>query len=315
MRTTDEVERFELANGRTMEIRPSAEDDGTLIRDLYETLSDRDRRLRFFSSFHPGLDWCRNWAGVRARGGYGVVAVVSNGDGAVEVAGEAAYAIRSDGDGEFAVTVATPWRGWLGPYLVDRLIRHAAATGVPNLQADVRLANGPMRAILDRRDPVTLGHEDDTVHLSIGTATPTATWPRGDDRRRVLVATGGSRWAGERAAEDAGLATAMCPGPARRRRSGCPVLQGERCPLADGADVIVVMLDPDDEDTIELIAAHRRMLPGTPVLSRRSAANTNVRRGAAPEPGDGCVDLALTGPEAVAQLLALVGEARAGDAG
>ena len=319
MSIADDVERFDLADGRPIEIRPMTEDDGALICELYRSLSPTDRRLRFFGSFHPSVEWCRNWAGIGARGGYGVVALVHADDGtdAVEVAGEAAYALRSDGDGELAVTVAAPWRGWLGPYLIDRLIRHAAVSDVPNLHADVRIGNGPMLAILDRRDPVAIGHDEGSVHLSIGTSTPTATWPRGEARRRVLVATSGSRWVGERAAEDAGLATVMCPGPARRRRSGCPVLEGGRCPLADGADVIVVMLDPDDDDTVALIEKHRAMLPGTPILSRprsdekgepgRAAFDGEPRR----ELDNGCIDVALRADEAVAQLLALVGDGRA----
>ncbi len=323
--TVDATERFDVGGGRTLEIRPTTAADGELIFELYESLSPDDRRLRFFGSFHPRLEWCRDWADIAARGGFGVIALVRgepDGDnGPVQIAAEAGYALRPDGDGDFAVTVATPWRGWLGPYLVDRLIRHAAATGTANLQADVKLENGPMLSILRRRDPVAWGHDDGAVHLSIGTTT-TASWPPHESRRRVLVATTGSRWSGERAADRSGLATVMCPGPARLTRHGCPVLSGGRCPLADGADVIVVLLDPDDDRTARLIESHRRLLPGTPILARRpSASAQDDERGGAVERDveqprsttlpNGCTEIALSGAETVAQVLSLVGDRRA----
>ena len=170
------------------------------------------------------------------------------------MAGEAGYAMRSDGDGDLAVTVAPNWRGWLGPYLLDVLVRHAAAVGLANLQAEVLLENGPMLSLLSRRDPVAMGHDAGVVRLSIGTTGSGATWPPGEQRPRVLVEVAGRRWSGEQAAEAAGLATAMCAGPAGRGEHGCPVLEGGRCPLADGADAIIVLLDPDDERSAELVA-------------------------------------------------------------
>ncbi len=192
------------------------------------------------------------------------------------VAGEAGYAIRPDGDGDLAVTVAAPWRGWLGPYLLDVVVRHAAAVGMTNLQADVLLENGPMLSLLRRRDPVAMGHDEGAVRLSIGTSGPVASWPARERRPRVLVEVPGRRWAGEYAADSAGLATAMCAGPAGRKRSGCPVLEGGSCPLADDADAIVVLLDPDDERTQQLIDAHRRNHPGTPVLVRSKRSGRQV---------------------------------------
>jgi hypothetical protein len=199
------------------------------------------------------------------------------------------------------VTVAREWRGWLGAYLLDVLVRHAAAAGIPNLQAEVMLENGPMLSLLQRRDPVSVGHDDGVVRLSIGTSSPTARWAPLERRPRVLVEVAGRRWSGEVAAEAAGLATAMCAGPAGRRRDGCPVLEGGSCPLADDADAIVVLLDPDDERSRELVAAHRARSPGTPVLVRHSQARTDEHV------DDGCVEVAPDGAETVAQILALIG--------
>jgi len=294
---------FDLADGARLEVRPTTSDDAERICELYETLSIGDRHRRFFSAFKPHLDWCRGWADVGSRGGFGVIAIVHRDGEADEVAGEAGYAIRHDGDGDLAVTVAPNWRGWLGPYLLDVLVRHAGSVGLANLQADVLLENGPMLSLLRRRGPVAMGHDDGIVRLSIGTTGPVPTWPPDDPRPRVLVEVAGRRWSGEQAAEKAGIATAMCAGPAARGTHGCPVLDGGHCPLADGADAIVVLLDPDDERSAQLVQAHRERSPGTPVLVRHHAPDVGGEIAYPP----GCIDVEPDGAAAVAQVLSLVG--------
>ena len=298
-------EVIELADGARLEVRRTSAADAERIRDLYETLSVSDRHRRFFGAFKPHLDWCRQWADVGSRGGFGVIALVYRDGRPDEVAGEAGYAIRDDGDGDLAVTVASRWRGWLGPYLLDVLVRHAGEAGLANLQADVLLENGPMLSLLQRRHPVAMGHDDGIVRLSIGTTGPVPTWPPTERRPRVLVEVAGRRWAGERAAEAAGLATAICAGPAARGEHVCPVLDGGSCPLADDADAIIVLLDPDDERTDEIVRAHRERSPGTPVLVRHQP--TAARDGSDVPVASGCIDVESDGTDAVAQVLALVG--------
>lgn len=310
MDDVDPSEVIELAGGARMEVRPTSFGDGERICGLYETLSVVDRHRRFFGAFKPHLEWCQEWADVASRGGFGVIAVVHRDGEADVVAGEAGYAVREDGDGDLAVTVAPDWRGWLGPYLLDILVRHAAAVGLVNLQADVLLENGPMLSLLRRRDPVALGHDSGIVRLTIGTTGPIASWPPGERRPRVLVEVAGRRWAGEQAADAAGMATAMCAGPAGRSNHGCPVLEGGRCPLADEADAIIVLLDPEDERTAELVKAHRDQSPGTPVLVSHHTPSRDATD------SSGCVDVALDGTAAVAQVLALVGSrSQVGDQG
>jgi RimJ/RimL family protein N-acetyltransferase len=299
-------EVIDLADGARMEVRPTSAADAERICELYESLSVTDRHRRFFGAFKPHLEWCEQWADVATRGGFGVIAIVHRDGEPDEVAGEAGYAIRDDGDGDLAVTVAPSWRGWLGPYLLDLLVRHAAAVGLANLQAEVLLENGPMLSLLNPRDPVALGHDSGIVRLTIGTGGPVPTWAPGEDRPRVLVEVAGRRWAGELLAERAGLATAMCAGPAARRRRGCPVLEGGRCPLADRADAIIVLLDPDDPRSAELVQAHREQSPGTPVLVRhRSQGDRDGDGGGLELPG--CVEVEPDGAAAVAQVLALLG--------
>jgi hypothetical protein len=171
----------------------------------------------------------------------------------------------------------------------------------------VLLENGPMLSLLRRRGPVALGHDSGIVRLSIGTTGPVASWPPADTRPRVLVEVAGRRWSGEQAAQAAGVATAMCAGPAARGDQ-CPVLHGGRCPLADEADAIIVLLDPDDERSEQLVRAHREQSPGTPVLVRHQTPS--------PDGVDalGCIDVEPDGAAAVAQVLSLIGSRPTGDA-
>ena len=290
------LDEIELSEGRTMVVRTTTVDDAEAIGELYGSLTTADRHRRFFGAFVPRDEWCRTWATIADRGGFGVVALV---DGALVA--EAGYALRDDGDGDLAVTVDSDWRGWLGPYLLDILVRHAADHGVRNLQAEVLLENGPMLSLLRRRDPVALAHDDGMVRLSIGTSGTVAAWPPGEGRRKVLVEIPGRRWSGEAAAESADLAVAMCAGPHRRERHPCPVLAGGTCDLARDADAIVMLLDPDDEASHQLVEAHRRSSPGVPVFVRHAAP------GAEPL---GCLELDGDGPASVEQILSVLGRSR-----
>lgn len=268
----DRSEQFPLGNDRTMWIRPTNAEDAGRLETLYASLPTEDKRLRFFTAFSPHPDWCRSWASVGERGGFGVIATVNDGNGDESVAGEAGYATRPDGDGDLAVTIAPEWRGWLGSYLLDRIVEYAAQDGVANLQADILVDNVPMRRLLEHRGAVAFEHPAGTTHLSIATTGHVPSWPADDDRRRVLVEVAGGRWAAEPRATEDGLIVAMCSGPSRRKRFGCPVLTGARCPLADGADAIVVLLDPEDESTEQLVAAHAEQHPATPVFVRPGIA-------------------------------------------
>ncbi len=295
---------IDLGRDRTLEIRPTTAADAELIDELYSPLSIDDRRRRFFNAFRPDLDWCRHWASVGERGGHGVIAIVHHGDdhdAHDTVAGEAGYAMRADGDGDLAVTIAPDWRGWLGSYLVEILAQHAAANGIGNLQADVLLENRAMLAILQRRGSVSLEHSEGVVRLTIGTTGYLPSWPPHAEGHKVLVASPGGRWSGEHAAEQAGCVTAVCSGPSRRRRGGCPVLAGGRCSLADSAEALVILLDPADEDTQRLIALHRQQRPGVPIfVSPRLAESGKV-------PPD-CIEVSTSPSETIDQILSLIGQ-------
>lgn len=318
-------ELIDIGRGRTIEVRETAAGDAQALHGFYAPLSIHDLHRRFFSSWHPTLEWCHDWATVGERGGFGVLAVLHDapaavardadrgegrdGPGVVEgaaggtVIAEAGYAMRSDGDGDLAVTVAPEWRGWLGGYLVDVLVRHASKAGLRNLQAEVLLENRPMLAVLRHRGAVNLEHDNGEVRLTIGTEGSVPTFPVGQQGPKVLVEVGSGRWSGERLANDAGCATAMCGGPDRRARHGCPVLRGERCPLADEADAIVVLFDPADPRTDQLIEAHRRNRPGVPIFVAPRRDDVTP----APEP---CIEVGADAAETVDHLLSLLAPPR-----
>lgn len=297
------TESIELPDGDSIEIRTTRAEDAQAMCELYASLPADDLRLRFFSAFHPGLKWCREWASVADRGGFGVIAVLhdQNVDGEHprdRLVAEAGYAMRADGDGDLAVTVAPGQRGWLGSYLVDVLARHAAADGIHNLQAEILLENRPMLRILQHSGAVAFEHACGTVRCSIPTAGAVSGWPPLDHRPRVLVEVAGGRWSGENAAHQAGVNVVLCSGPSRRR-GGCPALNRQRCPLVDDADVIVVALDPDTPEGTELIAHHLERSPDTPVVVRRGTGSTKP---------DGCVVVDSFDDDVIGNVLSLASE-------
>ncbi|HEX6857607.1 MAG TPA: hypothetical protein VF204_20125 [Streptosporangiaceae bacterium] len=152
--------------------------DAAGLDALFEGLSDDDRYRRFFGFSHPGPRFLEQLTRAAEEGGYRLVAVVSGtGD---RIVGEAGYALLPDGNGDFALTVAAGWRGWLGPYLLDALVAAAAARGVPTLRADVLRENARMFTLLASRGYVTLRRAGPEVQVAIDAAgTACATRPAG----------------------------------------------------------------------------------------------------------------------------------------
>lgn len=247
------------SRSRTLVVRTLRPDDAPGLDALYRGLSPDDAYLRFFGVSRPPISFVSAMAHVAERGGYGVVALV---DG--RLVAEAAWWLLPNGDAEVGVTVAREWRGWLGPYLFDAVRSEAAARGVPNLEADVLLANQPMLALVRSR-PYVLGESLDfaTVRAIMGTRPPTPVWPPLARHPRVLVESPSGHWQEEQEARRAGCDVLVCPGASTPGR--CPALaRGVVCPLAVGADALVVHVDPPDP----LLAAHARLHPSVPVVSR-----------------------------------------------
>jgi hypothetical protein len=260
------VRRVDLPRGGTLVVRPVGAGDVDGLEALYAGLDDDARYRRFFSVYRPDRGFFERMAAVAERGGAGIVATVAGPgvDGQPLVA-EAGYELLPNGDGELAITVDRAWRGWLGPFLLDALLATARAHGVPNLEADVLMTNGPMLAMLRGRGYAAIPNGDwSIVRAMIGTAGPTPTWPAGHHRLRVLVEGAGGHWHAADTVQGEGLEILGCPGPADRR-TRCPALAGEPCPLAAGADVIVISRPGDADGWPELRAVHPDLHPGVPV--------------------------------------------------
>ena len=256
-------ERVDLPGGRVLHVRPIRAGEVDRLVGLYASLSDEDLYHRFFGGYRPPRRVIERWAEITGEGGCLLVATVDDGQGSRLVA-DAGYAVLPDGSGELAITVAPGYRGWLGPFLLDCLVRAARAAGIPNLQADILTENRQMTMMMRRRGYVALDHPDFTLtRVMIGTEGRVPSWPGRHDRPRVLVEVPGARWGAEAAAQAAGWQVVTCPGPGDER---CPAVDGAACPLAGGADVIVFGLRGDDPRSGTVLATHARRHPTARVV-------------------------------------------------
>lgn len=259
------VRRTCLPEGGTLVIRPVDRGDLDAATGLYAGLDEEAAYRRFFSGFHPDHEFFEHLVSVAERGGAGLVAVIEGGADGERMVGEASFERLANGNGELAITIDGSWRGWLGPYLLDALLEVAAARGVPNLEADVMLTNGPMLALLRARGYATVPTQDwSVVRAVIGAADRRPSWP--DDRTgvRVLVEGAGGHWRGADDAAAAGVEVLGCTGPGAGGPP-CPAIAGKPCPLAAGADVIVLSHPADTEEWRSLRDAHATLHPGVPI--------------------------------------------------
>lgn len=282
------VRSVRLPGHRQIVIRPMRRDDGPGLVALYAGLSDADTYRRFFTAQPPPRSFVMTMAAEAQQGASGLVATLGEDRGPRDphtaggptggaradtgwrepgrIVAEATYALRTDGDAELGITVAREARGWLGPYLLDALCERAAAQWVPNLHAEVLMANAPMLAMLRRRGEAVTGFDTQPaiVRVVIGTVGSSPSWPGVHRARRLLVEAPGGRWRGDAAARAAGFDVMACPSPPGGWQA-CPAATGWPCPLAVDADVIVDAV-PGDAG-LSLRAAHRRTHPLVPVCA------------------------------------------------
>lgn len=260
----DWVVSVELPDGRWLRVRHACSADRDLLVALYRRLPPHDLWLRFFTAAAPSPSFLERWVNIADHGGLLLLAFVEERSGRTSLVGEAGYSLLADGDGELGITIDPAWRGWLGPWLLAVLLREAASHAIPNLQAVVSLENRPMLSTLRRRHPAVVEQDAfDEIRLVLSTSDTTPTWPVDGARPRILVEAMSGRWPGEDVAREAGFDVRTCRGPSESQ--SCPMLEGEACPLAEGADMIVVQLPPAAAVTRELIDAHRAH-PGREVL-------------------------------------------------
>ncbi len=251
-----------LDQSRTLTLRHSHDGDGPAIAKLYQRLSPQDLYLRFFTAGLPPQHWFDRWATIGERGGFGLLVEEFVG-GEPTVVAEAGYSMLCTGDGELGIAVDPEARGWLGAWLLDSLLQHANAQGVPNIQALILANNRMMVSLAKSRGTASLSSDDwSTVRLSMSSEGSVPSWPgdrSGDgphERPRLLIESDRSRWAGATAATRAAFDVIACQGPSHQKH-GCPLLTGEPCPLVEGADVVVHLLDPSVPANLELLAEQR----------------------------------------------------------
>lgn len=274
------VRDVRLPEGGRLVVRLADDQDVEALAALYAELDAEASYRRFFSGFRPPPEFFERMAAVEDRGGAELVAVVHDdeADGG-RLVGEAGFELLPNGNGELAITVDGSWRGWLGPYLLDALLEVAASRGVPNLEADVLLTNGPMLALLRSRGYAAVPTKDwSEVRALIGASTARPTWPAEHKGMRVLVEGAGGHWPGADAAAAAGLEVLGCSGPATRG-ARCPAVAGEPCPLVAGADVVVLAHPADTEEWHALRDAHPSVHPGVPICVELTRASSQVHSG------------------------------------
>jgi hypothetical protein len=256
--------RVPLPGDRELTIRSIGPGDVDALAVLYAGLDDETRHRRFFSHYLPPASFFEKLVTVEQRGGAGLVAVLAGGEDDGRIVAEASYELLPNGDGELAITVDAGWRGWLGPYLLDALVATAATHGVPNLEADILVGNGPMIALVRARGYATMPRPDwSIIRVLIGAASRAPGWPPSHDGLRVLVEGTGGGWHADRAAAEAGVRVLGGAGP--NRHAGCPALAGQPCPLAAGADAIVLQHPADTEEWGIVRGSHAHLHPGVPV--------------------------------------------------
>jgi hypothetical protein len=267
-----ESRRIALPQGGELEIRALVGSDVDGLERFYDRLPADDLYRRFFVASPPAPRFLEGWATMADRGGFGYVAVADDG----RIVADAGYLPMPDGGAELGMTVDPGWRGWLGPYLLDMLVTAAAARGVPNLQAEVLATNVPMLSLIGSRGYAVMGHDDwTTVRLLLGTVSRTPSWPGTHERTRVLIESRAGRWFGEGALRAVGFDVLGCPGPMAGPRPRCPLMAGQACPLASGADLVVMALPAGAPSTAAVLAGHRRRHSGVPLcVAAGSVAGT-----------------------------------------
>jgi hypothetical protein len=271
------AERLTLSEGRWLALREPTLADIEGLYELYHQLPVDDLYHRFFSVFRPERPMLREWIERTPSLGRRLIAERETG----AIVADGGYVRMDNGDAELDLVVTRQARGWLGGYLLDRLVQAARSDGIANLRADVLVDNGSMLALIHHRRYAATGHDDHTIaHLCIAASAETPTWPPTHDRPRILIEGGGLGWIPDGLRSALGVDVMQCPGPGGPG-SPCPALEGRSCPLAAGADAVVCALGPDERGAI--LAAHRRRDPGARLFVTNAGGTADIDADVLPE--------------------------------
>jgi L-amino acid N-acyltransferase YncA len=160
-----QISTAELVDGSIISIRPLASGDTDAILDLFESLTDEERYLRFFTMrpAHPE-EWARSIS--EPRSDQCSLGAYSSG----KLLGVANYvACQQPGYAEVSVVVAHAehLRG-VGTALLRRLGQIARENGLHRLVAEVLAENHLMHRVLsDAGWPCALHLEDSVLHVEV----------------------------------------------------------------------------------------------------------------------------------------------------
>ena len=251
----------QLADGRTVVLRPADSSDVMAITRLYLELSAESFHRRFHAG-RPAPALVARFAGLRSD----TVCFVAASQAAPDcLAAEARYVPIGGGTAELALTVADGYQGaGLGNLLLEALVQRAREDGLKRLRAIVLLDNKPMLRLLQHYGWVLADATEDFSEacLEISAVGGMPGWPAESAGQRVLVERR-SWFDDERvtALRSAGKDVRQCTGPLREAGRPCPLVTSGQCRLAEEADLIVSLLPDGDPDCAAVLAAHRRRWP------------------------------------------------------
>jgi L-amino acid N-acyltransferase YncA len=251
----------QLADGRSVVLRPAGPDDVPAIVGLYLDLSP-ESFYRRFNAERPAPALVAQLASF-GSGAACLVAAAPSDPG--RVVAEARYVPIAPGTAELALTVADSYQGaGMGRVLLGELVERARADGLERLRAVVVLANAPMLRLLQSYGWVLAAPTEDfsVAFLEISAIGGMPGWPAGSAGRRALVER--RNWFDDQqvaALRAAGNDVRQCTGPRRETGRACPLVTSGHCRLAEQADLIVSLLPGDEPDCTAVLAAHRRRWP------------------------------------------------------
>jgi len=158
------IDVVRVAYGSRVTIRPTLPQDAELQRAFFRSLSPESRYCRFLTRLdEPPEALIEAFARADHASHVALLAEVFE-DGRETMIGEARYVrdAHEPGTCEVAVAVADDWQAFgLARALLDRLERHARASGVGRMVADTLLSNGAMMALARRAGFAVKASPDD----------------------------------------------------------------------------------------------------------------------------------------------------------
>lgn len=150
---TELIDRWTLADGRRVTVRPVLPQDAELEQRLVRGLSAQSRYARFMSPIRElSPQWLERLTRIDYARHVALVAESFDGDARARAVGEARYVVDASGTAaEFALLTADDWRrAGLGAGMLGMLIGHARRAGLQLLYGDVLRDNDAMLALARR---------------------------------------------------------------------------------------------------------------------------------------------------------------------